>query len=143
MQFVYRLFVCVLGIFGAAAALGINLFYSISTRFQNLVGLQPDAPHGWLGLGCAILGLIGACFLLFRASIPLGALMLVVAGISFFFVVNWWALLASPQMLLAAFFAAYYYIDHRQRAAKEQAASQDRQPTPERPPPEAGTPAVG
>jgi hypothetical protein len=143
MQFVYRLLTCVLGIFGAAAVLGINTFYSVSRLFQSVVGMHPDASHGWLGLGCAILGFIGACFLLFRASIPLGALLLVIAGIGFFFVVNWWALLASPQMLLAAFFAAYYYLDLRQRAAQGQAAGQGRQPMPERPPPEAGTPAAG
>ncbi|HEY7349451.1 MAG TPA: hypothetical protein VH599_14140 [Ktedonobacterales bacterium] len=143
MQLVYRLIVWALGVIGAAAALGINTFYSISTRFQDLVGLHPDASHGWLGLGCAILGFMGACFVLFRVSLPLGAILLIIAGIGFFFVVNWWALLASPQMLLAAFFAIYYYLDTRHDLALERAAQQAReQPRPERPPPESGTAAV-
>jgi hypothetical protein len=143
MQIVYRLLVFVLGVFGAAAALGINLFYSASTRFQSVVGLHPDASHGWLGLGCAILAFIGACLLLFRGTIPVGAVMLVVAGIGFFFVVGWWALLASPAMFIAAFFAAYYYAQEGRMRALEQAARQGRMPLPERPPPEGGTPAVG
>ena len=143
MQFVYRLLTCVLGIFGAAAALGINTFYSASIRFQSVIGAHPDASHGWLGLGCAILAFIGALLLLFRGAIPVGVVMLLIAGIGFFFVVNYWALLASPAMFMAAFFAAYYYIDYRQRAAQGQAAGGGRQPMPERPPPEGGTPAVG
>ncbi|HLW02537.1 MAG TPA: hypothetical protein VKT82_28045 [Ktedonobacterales bacterium] len=143
MQIVYRLIVFVLGIIGAAAALGINLFYSASTRFQGVVGLHPDASHGWLGLGCAILGFIGAFLLLFRVSIPAGAVLLVIAGIGFFFVVNWWALLASPQMLIAAFFALYYYFSIQRERALRQQISQGRMQTPERPPPEPGAPAVG
>jgi hypothetical protein len=143
VQFIYRLFACVLGIFGAAAALGINTFYSVSTRFQSVIGAHPDPSHGWLGLGCAILAFIGALFLLFRESIPLGVVLLLIAGIGFFFVVGWWALLASPAMFIAAFYAAYYYFDQKQRAASQQAASQGQQPMPERPPPETGTPAVG
>jgi hypothetical protein len=143
MQIVYRLIVCVLGIIGAAAALWINIFYSASTRFQNVVGMHPDASHGWLGLGCVILGFIGAFLLLFRVLIPGGALLLVIAGVGFIFVVHWWALLASPQMLLAAFFAVYYYLSVNRERALEQQVNQGRLQMPERPPPETGTPAVG
>ncbi len=133
MQIVYRIFVFILGVAGSAAALGINVFYSLSIRFQDLVGFHPDASHGWLGLGLAILGFIGACLVLFRVTIPLGAALLLIAGIGFFFVVNWWAFLASPQMLLAAFFAAYYYLDLRHDQALEQAARHARAPLPEHP----------
>lgn len=143
MQIVYRLIVFVLGIIGAAAALGINLFYSASTRFQSVVGFHPDASHGWLGLGCAILAFIGAFLLLFRVSRPAGAILLVIAGIGFFFVVNWWAWLASPQMFIAAFFAVYYYLSVNRERALQQQVNQGQMQTPERPPPETGTPAVG
>ncbi len=141
MQIVYRLLVFLLGIVGAAAALGINTFYSISRRFQDVVGLHPDPSHGWLGLGCAILAFIGACFVLFRALIPFGALLLIIAGIGFFFVVNWWAWLASPQMFIAAFFALYYWWQERRTHALETGLHRERRR--ERPPPETGAPAVG
>lgn len=143
MQIIYRLFVFLLGIAGAAAALGINVFYSSSTRFQSLVGFHPDASHGWLGLGCVVLAFIGACLLLFRLTIPAGVLLLLIAGIGFFFVVNWWAWLASPQMFMAAFFAAYYYLGVRREQALRQemrGAGMSRQ---EYPPQQGGTPAVG
>lgn len=143
MQFVYRFFAFLLGMAGAAAALGINVFYSTSTRFQSLVGFHPDASHGWLGLGCVVLAFIGACLLLFRLTIPAGALLLVIAGIAFFFVVNWWAWLASPQMFMAAFFAAYYYVGLQREQALRQAAQQGRPTGQEYPPPEGRTPAVG
>lgn len=139
IDFIYRFFTFLLGILGAAAALGINIFYSVSTRFQNVVGTQPDPPHGWLGLGCAILAFMGAVLLLFRMSIPAGALMLIIAGIGFFFVVNWWAWLASPAMFLAAFFGLYQYLVHR----RAEAAQQGKVPRQEYPPPEGRTPAVG
>ena len=142
MQIVYRLLVFVLGIVGAAAALAINIVYSTSTRFQSLAGLHPDASHGWLGLGCAILAFIGACLLLLRFTIPVGVVLLIIAAIGFFFVVGWWALLASPQMLIAAFFGAYYYADVRHDQALRAAAERGRQPMPERPPPEGGLPAA-
>lgn len=140
MQIIYRLFVFLLGIAGAAAALGINVFYSASIRFQNLVGLHQDAPHGWLGLGCVVLGFAGACLVLSRLTMPAGVILLLVAGIGFFFVVNWWALLASPQMLLAAFFAAYYYLEFKHEKQEVRGAEMSRQ---EYPPPEGRTPAVG
>jgi len=143
MQIVYRLIVFLLGVSGAAAALGINLFYSASTRFQDVVGFHPDASHGWLGLGCAILGFIGACLILFKRTIPFGGVLLLIAGIGFFFVVNWWGLLASPQMLLAAFFAFYYYYDLRHDRALERAASQARGGRTERPPREGGAATAG
>jgi hypothetical protein len=105
--------------------------------------MHPDASHGWVGLGCVILAFIGACLLLFRGSIPVGVVMLLVAAIGFFFVVHWWALLASPQMLLAAFFGSYYYMGVKREHALQQAANQARLQMPERPPPEGGTPAMG
>lgn len=142
MQFVYRFFVFLLGIVGAAAALGINVFFSVSTRFQSLVGFHPDASHGWLGLGCVVLAFIGACLLLLRITIPAGALLLIIAGIGFFFVVNWWAALASPQMFLAAFFAIYYYVNERQMRSLEAALRSRERPT-ERPPQEGGAAATG
>lgn len=143
MHILYRLVVFVLGIAGAAAALGINVFYSASIRFQNLIGHHQDAPHGWLGLGCVVLGFMGACLVLSRVTIPAGVILLLIAGIGFFFVVNWWALLASPQMLIAAFFALYYYFSIQRERALRQQISQGRMQTPERPPPEPGAPAVG
>ncbi|HEX6779229.1 MAG TPA: hypothetical protein VF099_13555 [Ktedonobacterales bacterium] len=139
MHILYRLVVFVLGIAGAAAALGINVFYSASIRFQNLVGLHEDAPHGWLGLGCVVLGFAGACLVLSRLTMPAGVILLLIAGIGFFFVVNWWALLASPQMLLAAFFAAYYYLEFKHEQ-EVRGAEMSRQ---EYPPQQGGTPAVG
>jgi len=108
MQILYRVIVFVLGVFGALEALFINIIYSSSTRFQNLVGLSPDASHGFIGLGLVLLGILGAILVLFRALIP-GAVLLLIAGVGFFFIVHWWALLASPQMLLAAFLAFYHY----------------------------------
>ncbi len=143
MQLIYRLIMWLLGVIGAAAALAINIIYSTSTRFQSLVGMHPDASHGWLGLGCAILGFIGACLLLFRASIPLGVILLVIAAIGFFFVVGAWALLASPQMLVAAFFGLYHYLEGKRTQALQQAAQQGRLQRPERPPTEGGLPATG
>jgi hypothetical protein len=143
MQIIYRLIMWLLGVVGAAAALAINIIYSTSTRFQSLVGMHPDASHGWLGLGCAILAFIGACLLLFKFSIPAGVVLLVIAGIGFFFVVGAWALLASPQMLIAAFFGAYYYVDAKHDEALRQAAQQGRLQQPERPPSEGGIPAAG
>lgn len=140
MHILYRLVVFVLGIAGAAAALGINLFYSASIRFQNLIGHHQDAPHGWLGLGCVVLGFMGACLVLSRLTIPAGVILLLIAGIGFFFVVNWWALLASPQMLLAAFFAAYYYLEFKHEKQEIKGAGMERQ---EYPPQQGGTPAVG
>lgn len=139
IDFVYRFFTFLLGILGAAAALGINIFYSASTRFQSVVGAHPDASHGWLGLGCAILAFIASFLLLFRVSIPAGALLLIIAGIGFFFVVNWWAWLASPAMFLAAFFGLYQYMVHR----RAEAVPQGRPAQQEYPPPEGRTPAVG
>lgn len=142
MQIVYRFFVFALGIVGAAAALGINVFYSVSTRFQSVVGLRPDASHGWLGLGCVILAFIGACLLLLRITIPAGIVLLIIAGIGFFFVVNWWAALASPQMFLAAFFALYYYLNiNRIRSLEAALRSRERQT--ELPPQEGGAAALG
>lgn len=143
MEIVYRLIVFLLGLCGAAAALGINVFYSISTLFQSLVGFHPDASHGWLGLGCVVLAFMGACLVLVKSSIPVGAILLLIAGIAFFFVVNWWAWLASPQMFLAAFFAAYYYIGSRREQALKQAAREPSPTSQEYPPQEGGTPAVG
>jgi hypothetical protein len=143
MQILYRIIVFVLGIAGAAAALGINVFYSASTRFQNLIGHHQDAPHGWLGLGCVVLGFMGACLILSRLTIPAGVILLLIAGIGFFFVVNWWALLASPQMLLAAFFAAYYYVGFRHEQTLKQEARGDRMARQDYPPQQGGTPAVG
>ncbi len=139
IDFIYRFFTFLLGILGAAAALGINIFYSASTRFQSVVGAHPDPSHGWLGLGCAILAFIASFLLLFRVSIPAGALLLIIAGIGFFFVVNWWAWLASPAMFLAAFFGLYQYLVHR----RAEAAQQGRPAGQEYPPPEGRTPAVG
>lgn len=143
MHILYRLVVFVLGIAGAAAALGINVFYSASIRFQNLIGHHQDAPHGWLGLGCVVLGFMGACLVLSRVTIPAGVILLLIAGIGFFFVVNWWALLASPQMILAAFFAAYYYLEFRHEQALKQEVRGARMERQEYPPPEGRTPAVG
>jgi hypothetical protein len=143
MQVIYRLITWLLGVIGAAAALAINIIYSSSTRFQSLVGMHPDASHGWLGLGCAILAFIGACLLLFRLTIPGGVVLLLIAGIGFFFVVGAWALLASPQMFIAAFLGMYHYMETKRAQELRQAAQRGRVQMPERPPAEGGTPAVG
>ncbi len=143
MQIVYRIIVFILGVNGAGAALGINLFYAASKRFQDLIGLHPDPAHGWLGLSCAILAFIGAILVLFTKTNLAGGIMLLIAGIVFFFVVNWWALLASPQILLAAFFAFYYYYDRKHTRALEQAVSAARISAQEHPPQEGGAAAAG
>ncbi|HEY7123935.1 MAG TPA: hypothetical protein VH540_08275 [Ktedonobacterales bacterium] len=142
MQFIYRLFVFLLGVIGAAAALGINVFYSSSTRFQNLVGTHPDASHGWLGLGLIVVAFLGALLSLFKGATHAGGILLIIAGIAFFFIVNWWALLASPQLILAGFFALFYYF-YFQRVRSQARGAPPAARRPEYPPQEGGTPAVG
>jgi hypothetical protein len=105
MRALYRSVVFLLGIIGAADALAINTIYSTIKRIARAVGLSLDATHGFLGLGLAILGFLGACVMLKWPIV--GGVMLLIAGIGFFFVVGWWALLASPQLLLAGFFGIY------------------------------------
>lgn len=141
MQLIYRLFVFVLGVMGAAAALGINVFYSASKRFQNLVGAHPDASHGWLGVGLIVLAFLGAILALFNGTIHVGGILMIIAGIAFIFIVNWWSLLASPQLILAGFFAFFYYYYMRRGRVPKEGAPPARPP--EYPPPECGTPAVG
>jgi hypothetical protein len=143
VQLIYRLFVFLLGVMGAAAALGINVFYSSSTRFQNLVGLHPDASHGWIGLLVIVLAFLGAVLALFKGAIHVGGMLLLIAGIAFFFIVNWWALLASPQLILAGFFALYYYYDLRHVQALQEGTPHPEARGPGYPPQQGGTPAVG
>ena len=84
MHVIYRFFVFVLGLIGAGEALGINIFFSASRRFQDLVGLHPAVSHGWIGLVIVMLAFLGAVLALPQRLIPYGGALLVITGVAFF-----------------------------------------------------------
>lgn len=87
------------GLIGAVDAIIINTIVATFHELQRLLGGTVDS-HGWLGLGFAILGLIGAAVAWWRPWA--GAILLLIAGAGFAFAVHWWALLATPQLLAGA-----------------------------------------
>ena len=91
-----------IGLIGGIDAIIINTIVAGFHEMQRLMGGTVDS-HGWLGLGFAILGLIGGAMAWWR---PLwAAIVLAVAGVGFAFAMHWWALLATPQLLAAAMLA--------------------------------------
>ncbi len=91
-----------IGIIGAIDAIIINTIVAGFHEMQRLMGGTVDS-HGWLGLGFAILGLIGGAMAWWRPT--WAAAVLAVSGIGFAVAVHWWALLATPQLLAAAMLA--------------------------------------
>ncbi|HEY7833383.1 MAG TPA: hypothetical protein VIG30_07425 [Ktedonobacterales bacterium] len=87
------------GIIGVVDAIIINTIVATFHDLQRLLGGSVDS-HGWLGLGFALLGLVGAILAWWRPWA--GAVLLLIAGVGFAFAVHWWALLATPQLLAAA-----------------------------------------
>lgn len=107
-----RIGVLVVGFIGAVDAIIINTIVAVFHELHRLLGGTVDS-HGWLGLGFAILGLIGAVVGMWRPWVA--AVILLIAGVGFAFAVHWWALLATPQLLAAA---ALAFSEHASKAQK-------------------------
>lgn len=103
------------GIVGAIDAIIINTIVATFHELQRLLGGTVDS-HGWLGLGFAIVGLIGAALAWWKPWA--GAVLMLIAGVGFAFAVHWWALLATPQLLAAATLA----FSEGSRGARKEAA---------------------
>jgi hypothetical protein len=111
MHTIYRVFVFILALIGAGEAQGINIAFSIINKFKDLIHVNTDASHGWIGVLLIILAFLAAFAALSGRLILYGGIVLIVVGVAFFFIVNGWALLASPQLILAGFFGVYYFYD--------------------------------
>lgn len=106
VQFSERILAMFVGILGVIIAFFINILYSMFHVLGRVAGITNDRSHFFWGLLVVLIGLVGS--LLEPFSPIIGAVLLLVAAISFFFIVGWWAFLASPFMLVAAALAFKY-----------------------------------
>lgn len=100
MQMLMRVFAFIIGLLAAILGLVINFLYSATHDVLRLTGTTNATTHGWIGLGLAIVGFLGAITALFwpRVSIVL----LLIAGIGLIFVLRWFAIFTTPLFFIAA-----------------------------------------
>ena len=100
MQLLMRVFALIIGLLAAALGLVINFLYSATHDVLRLAGTADTTTHGWIGLGLAIVGFVGAITALFWPWVS--AVLMLIAGIGLCFVLHWFAIFTTPFFFIAA-----------------------------------------
>ena len=114
MNIISRTAAMIVGLVGAILGFVTSTFYSLLHILGRISGISADHGHFFIGLGLAIVAIIGSFLVIGMPEA--GALVLVLATIGFFFIMGWWAFIPAVFLLVAAGLA---FMDRR-RAPEEQ-----------------------
>jgi hypothetical protein len=102
------------GIVGSVIGFIVSMFYSLFHVVGRISGITADESHFFIGMGLAILGVIGA--LMSPVSGQVGAILMLVAAVGFFFVIGWWAIIPAIFLLPSVWIAFNNRRDERRPA---------------------------
>lgn len=91
MNFGTRLVALFNGLIAVIATVAVDALYSLAHTLQRVAGFTPDSSHFFIGLGVAVVQILGLIVSLFNSVV--GAIVLLLASIGFFFIVGWWAII--------------------------------------------------